>query len=800
MQKNLKHSWKRLLACLLAVVMLVGVAPMADIGGTAIKASAISQGTFDAKLNELRSSYPNYSTWTGTYGGGSQCWGFARLVADYVFGGSYTTWSQVNSISGVKAGDILQYGNTSGSGHTVFVTSVSGNTITFVDCNGNGNYSGGTKVRSCGIKWDNQIAKGSAMFGKYSFSYLLSSPGFDGSGSASFNANIEAKIEDGATVDKATTPKYGICGWAYCSDGSDTTVYWCVDDGAAHPATKANRQDVVNAHGCRLDCGFVADIPIIDLSVGTHKLSVWVTSTSGSADVYCGYFNVTCSDTTAPTIVDSKITALNETGYEVTCTVTDNIGVTRVSFPTWTTYNGQDDLIWADGTLTGNTAKIWISTASHNNEYGEYITHIYAYDAVGNETTGGVAVSVPSINFNSDTITAGTSFDVSKTPTIHIEGWAYNRDGTTLDCHYQIDNNNWVMLKKITRTDVPQVYSDCKQVNCGYSTDINLTDLSEGTHTLKIIAANINYSKVIATKTFTVVKPSYTITFNANGGSCSTSNKTVKYGSTYGTLPTPTRAGYTFDGWYTAATGGTKITSSTKVTATGNQTLYAHWMCNHSYTSQTVTAATCNSTGTKKYTCKTCGNTYTETIAKNANNHTGGTELKNAKSATCTEAGYTGDTCCKGCSAVITKGSVIPATGSHSFGAWKQTKAPTCTAKGEKTRTCSVCGKTETLAVDKIAHTYTATVTEATCTEDGKTVYTCSCGDTYSEGIPAKGHHDEDADGTCDACGLAMGDISADCSCRCHKTGLNKFIYKIVLIFWKLFRINKTCACGVAHY
>ena len=358
----------------------------------------------------------------------------------------------------------------------------------------------------------------------------------------------------------------------------------------------------------------------------------------------------------------------------------------------------------------------------------------------------------------------------------------------------------------------------------------------------------------------------------------------IKTGATYGTLPTPTRAGYTFDGWYTSATGGTKITSSTKVTATGNQTLYAHWTCNHSYTSQIVTAATCcstgtkkytcktcgntytetiaknannhtggtelknaktatcgeagytgdtcckgcsavitkgsaipatgshsynsqivkqatcNSTGTKKYTCKTCGNTYTETIAKNANNHTGGTELKNAKNATCTEAGYTGNTCCKGCSVVLTKGSVIPATGNHSFGAWKQTKAPTCTAKGEKTRTCSVCGKMETLAVDKIAHTYTATVTEATCTEDGKTVYTCSCGDTYTEGIPAKGHHDEDVDGKCDACGLAMSNISADCSCRCHKTGLNKFIYKIILIFWKLFRINKTCACGVAHY
>ncbi|MGN1193994.1 MAG: GBS Bsp-like repeat-containing protein, partial [Acutalibacteraceae bacterium] len=397
MQKNLKHSWKRLLACLMAVVMLVGVAPIADIGGTAIKASAITQSTFDSKLNELRSTYPNYSTWTGTYGGGSQCWGFARLVADYVFGGSYTTWSQVNSISGVKAGDILQYGNTSGSGHTVFVTSVSGDTITFVDCNGNGNYSGATKVRSCGIKWDNQISKSALMFGTYSFSYLLSSPGFDGASSVSFNGNIEAKIEDGATVDKATTPRYGISGWAYCSDGSDTTVYWCIDDGVAYAANKANRQDVVNTYGCRLDCGFSADISIIDLSVGTHKLSVWVSSASGSSAIYCGYFNVTCSDTTAPTIVDPKITALNETGYEVTCTVTDNIGVTKVMFPTWTTYDGQDDLIWAEGTLTGNTAKVWISVESHNNECGEYITHIYAYDAVGNESTSGISVNVPKI-------------------------------------------------------------------------------------------------------------------------------------------------------------------------------------------------------------------------------------------------------------------------------------------------------------------------------------------------------------------------------------------------------------------
>lgn len=68
-----------------------------------------------------------------------------------------------------------------------------------------------------------------------------------------------------------------------------------------------------------------------------------------------------------------------------------------------------------------------------------------------------------------------------------------------------------------------------------------------------------------------------TVTFNANGGSCSTKTKTVTYGSTYGTLPTPTRNGYTFAGWYTAASGGTKVVSTTKVTKTTNHTLYAQW-------------------------------------------------------------------------------------------------------------------------------------------------------------------------------------------------------------------------------
>ena len=72
----------------------------------------------------------------------------------------------------------------------------------------------------------------------------------------------------------------------------------------------------------------------------------------------------------------------------------------------------------------------------------------------------------------------------------------------------------------------------------------------------------------------------YTVSYNANGGSVSPTSNTVTYGGTLGTLPTPTRTGYTFDGWFTKVSGGTQCTSSTILTAASNITIYAHWTAN----------------------------------------------------------------------------------------------------------------------------------------------------------------------------------------------------------------------------
>lgn len=135
---------------------------------------------------------------------------------------------------------------------------------------------------------------------------------------------------------------------------------------------------------------------------------------------------VTAGDGTKPVISNVKVTDYSKNGYTVTCTVTDNVGVSRVQFPTWTAKNDQDDLAanWAtnpsvSGTKNGNTYSYRVNTSDHNNESGNYATHIYAYDAAGN------TASYTSISVNID----GTA------PTIiNMESYNKTKDGFSVKC------------------------------------------------------------------------------------------------------------------------------------------------------------------------------------------------------------------------------------------------------------------------------------------------------------------------------------------------------------------------------
>lgn len=75
----------------------------------------------------------------------------------------------------------------------------------------------------------------------------------------------------------------------------------------------------------------------------------------------------------------------------------------------------------------------------------------------------------------------------------------------------------------------------------------------------------------------TVTPKTHTVRFDAGGGTVRPNTISVIPGEPYGTLPVPEKAGYRFAGWYTAAEGGTQVSSSDPANLSADQTLYARW-------------------------------------------------------------------------------------------------------------------------------------------------------------------------------------------------------------------------------
>ena len=149
---------------------------------------------------------------------------------------------------------------------------------------------------------------------------------------------------------------------------------------------------------------------------------------AGNASGATSYYSIQ-RDATAPTYSSYAITNVTSTGYDVYLYgVADSTsGVNRVQFPTWTDYNGQDDLLsdWqtnssATGQNLGNgTWYFRVNKSAHNNESGQYQTHVYLFDNVGNVSgfyTSGAVVPT-SINYGTSIQNTYSSLYLSNSPT-----------------------------------------------------------------------------------------------------------------------------------------------------------------------------------------------------------------------------------------------------------------------------------------------------------------------------------------------------------------------------------------------
>ena len=167
---------------------------------------------------------------------------------------------------------------------------------------------------------------------------------------------------------------------------------------------------------------------------------------------------------------------------------------------------------------------------------------------------------------------------INATLTTVEDGRGYTQGATTYqDVHIELEgiDDHSGFQKFIYSTDGGTTWRDVPS---------NWTINETTNTTFRVKAVDNVGNRSTNTVTFTIrINKNFTVSYNANGGTVSPTSKTVVYGSTYGTLATPTRTGYAFAGWYTSATGGTQVTSTTKVSQHQNHTIYAHWNVN-SYT------------------------------------------------------------------------------------------------------------------------------------------------------------------------------------------------------------------------
>ncbi len=283
----------------------------------------------------------------------------------------------------------------------------------------------------------------------------------------------------------------------------------------------------------------------------------------------------------------------------------------------------------------------------------------------------------------------------------------------------------------------------------------------------------------------------FMISFDANGGIFPPAAVYKYYGSVL-KLPTttPTRPGFKFLGWSTDKLSGTvQYKAGDNYGIDAVERLYAVWTtCTaHSYVKTSSTASTCTAQGKNTYTCSICKASYDEYLDYS---HSWGNWVPSSdgtETRTCTVCGVT-ETREAPCVHVYDEGWV--------------TKEATCTAYGVKVFTCTLCGSMYNEKIEMLEHSFTnyASNNNATCTHGATFTAQCDygCGktDTYLDDSTKLEHvftnYIPDDNATC----MNGGTATASCDNGCGATDTKEYDGATIGHKFSYYSYNNDATCG----
>lgn len=709
---------KRIISLFLAMLMLFSVMPAGTM--TASAADGVK-----AKLDSVISSYPSGSRWTGSFDGGTQCYGFAKMVSYKIFGtynGRYRSWTYAgvstsgmntvdsittfsssnvkNLISKAKCGDVLQF-NTPNQ-HSMIIYSVSTSSFKVYDCNSDLNC--GVKLRTINFgDWSSKNSTKLTLLRADNYSTINGSSGSSGtththsySGSyfeAAHPHKVYQKCSCGATQYTGATRAYQSCStcmhlsWsyvqpvkAYTINTGKTTVY-----NAVNGTAKSNK--IYDTDLCTIsqiyDCGWC---------------KVTFPLNSGGTDTgYC------------------KISVFMKGGGFIMNTSKQINTYRRSDLKTSNGYAGSGDKIYILG-VSGSATQIAYPLTAGGWKVGWIPTSAIKCTVSYNANGGTGSMSNGSAQYsNTFTLTANKFTKTGYT----FGGWNVYRSS---DKKWYVSGEGWKTASEISSKGyTKKLYKDKWSGSLGMAWC--LSGKTNDTYTFYAVwtpnKLSVNYNANGGTISSDTYKLNSNIVYKKSDNTKLTQtwtyNSAQKNGlynaSTFGL----TREGYTFKGWGTTASGGTifdqndtalvpaKINANIK---NGNctTTLYAIWEkkekpVTHTHewnTDYTIDKEpTCTETGLKSIHCKSCSETKNSAVIPVVEHQY---EVI-TKAATCTQEGVRAKVCSE--CGLRTDEETIPML-EHEFGEWKVENEATAEAVGTESRKCENCDYTETKSVEYI--------------------------------------------------------------------------------------------------